>query len=196
MTDLERFFEHLVRSVVASDPSMLTRPITLMAIREEIMPYRTSRRALGLDTADEYEELLMRLVGEENDLVKTEPPEVAEWCQRQMSSLTPDLSGIPGQTNAELSVRPDALVGIVGEDALSQLAKAGPDGPAPGAIAMVPERCPHCDSTLPTNRAVSFCQACGRSVTVIPCDHCGADMETGWRFCVACGQEVTDRGSG
>ena len=192
MTDLERFFERLVRNVIAMDPKRVNQPIPVLDIKTQILPYRTSRRALALESNDEYEELLIRLVGEEGNFVKTEPPEVAEWCQRQVASLTPDLSGIPGQAGATVSINPDAMVAAFGAEAVSDLAKAGPDGPSGGALALPPETCPHCDSKLPRERAINFCQACGRSVIMVPCDHCGADMEPGWRFCVSCGQETSE----
>lgn len=189
MTDLERFFERLVRNLAATDPAAVTKPIAVQDIKNSIMPYRNSRRALGLESSEEYEELLVRLVSGEDGLVRTNPPEVAEWCQRQMSSLTPDLSGIPGQATATIALDPEAISRVMGAAAAAGLAKAATDGPEQD---VAPERCPHCQSDLPTNRAVNFCPACGRSVTAIPCDNCGSDMEPGWRFCVNCGQEVSD----
>lgn len=195
MTDLERFLNRLVRNLVASDPKRITQPIPIMEIKSELLPYRTNRRALALESNDEYEELLLRLVGEEDNLVKTSPAEVAEWCQNQMSNLSPDLSGIPGQTNATVEINPDALARVLGDEAVLAIARSGPEGPAPDALPLPPERCMHCDTVLPKDRAINFCQTCGRSVTMVPCDHCGADMEPGWRFCVACGQEATETSS-
>jgi len=196
VTDLERFFERLARNVIALDPARVNQPIPIMDIKQQILPYRTNRRALALESNDEYEELLIRLVGEEGGYVKTEPPEVAEWCQRQVASLTPDLSGIPGQASAVLVINPEAMVRVFGEDAVAELVQAGPEGLSAGALALPPEKCPHCDTALPRERAINFCQACGRSVIMVPCDHCGADMEPGWRFCVSCGQETTETSQG
>lgn len=193
MTDLERFFERFVRNLVATDPARVTQPVPVLEIKTSVMPYRTSRRALGLESSDEYEELLIRLCGEEGGLVTTNPPDVAEWCQRQMSSLAPDLSGIPGQASATVTIRADALARVMGSvsaEAITKNAAGASDQPLP-----VPERCIHCDNQLPPNRAVNFCPSCGRSVTTIPCDTCGADLEPGWRFCVNCGQEVAEAGT-
>jgi len=191
VTDLERFFDRLVRNLAASDPGRLGRPIPVVEIKTTILPYRSSRRSLGLESSEEYEELLVRLVGQEGDLVRTIPPEVADWCRRQMSSLTPDLSGIPGQASATVEVNPDALAKVLGGDTAAGLAKALRDGKPAGPLA-VPEVCPHCSTALPEKRAVNFCPSCGRSVTAVPCNQCGADLEPGWRFCISCGQEVTD----
>lgn len=194
MTDLERFFDRLVRNLVATDAARLRRPVPILEIKTALLPYRSNRRALGLETNDEYEELLIRLVAEEGGLVTTSPSDVAEWCQRQMASLSPDLSGIPGQSSATVTVRPDAVARVLGAVSAEAIAK-NIDASAGTAVPVAPEKCIHCDAKLPGSRAVNFCPSCGRSVTMIPCDNCGADMEPGWRFCVNCGQEATDTGS-
>jgi hypothetical protein len=192
VTDLDRFFERLVRNLVAIDATRVSQPIPVVEIKTSIMPYRTSRRALGLETSEEYEELLVRLVSEENGLVKTAPPDVAEWCQRQMASLTPDLSGIPGQATASVEVTPEALTRVLGAATAAGLDRA--QAGVGGTLEIRPEKCPHCGHALPASRAVNFCQVCGRSVTLIPCDTCGADLEPGWRFCVNCGSEASETG--
>jgi rubrerythrin len=194
VTDLERFFERLVRNLAAIDPARVRQPVPIMDIKTTIMPYRTSRRALGLETNEEYEELLVRLASEEGGCVSTNPPDVAEWCQRQMSSLTPDLSGIPGQSNATVTVRPDAVARVLGAVSAEAIAKNAGAAEGGQALPLPPEKCMHCGVPLPGSRAVNFCPVCGRSVTMVPCDECGADMEPGWRFCVNCGHEATEAG--
>jgi hypothetical protein len=196
VTDLERFFERLVRNLVAIDSARVKQPVAVVDIKTTVMPYRTNRRALGLESSEEYEELLVRLVGEEGGLVKTTPSDVAEWCQRQMASLTPDLSGIPGQANAAVTVTPAALARVLGPAAMANIEAGKPaTSGSTGELPLPPEKCPHCSTTLPSNRAVNFCPVCGRSVTMIPCDNCGADLEPGWRFCVNCGQDVAEAGT-
>lgn len=189
MTDLERFFERLVRNVAAIDQQRVKEPIAVASIKTSILPYRTNRRALGLEGTEDYEELLVRLVSGEGGLVTTVPQDVADWCKRQMSSLSPDLSGIPGQAAATITVNPEALARIFGSKDASRSETAS------GGATVGPEKCPHCNVKLPTNRAVNFCPACGRSVTLIPCDSCGADLDPGWRFCANCGHDVSEAGT-
>lgn len=193
MTDLERFFERLVRNLAAIDLQRVKQPVPVLDIKTTIMPYRTNRRALGLESSDEYEELLVRLVSQEGELVSTAPPDVAEWCARQMSSLTPDLSGIPGQAAASVTVNPQAVQRVFGSSAAETIAKGS--GEKRKSSAFGPDKCPHCQAALPDNRAVNFCPACGRSVMLIPCDSCGADLEPGWRFCSNCGHEASEAGA-
>ena len=192
MTDLERFFERLVRNVAAIDQQ--TGPAADSRCRDQghpCLPYRSNRRALGLEGTEDYEELLVRLVSGEGGLVTTSPQDVADWCARQMASLTPDLSGIPGQAAATITVTPEAMARIFGNKSAKGEAPSGSTNEA----TVGPEKCPHCDIKLPTNRAVNFCPACGRSVTLIPCDSCGADLDPGWRFCANCGHDVSEAGT-
>jgi hypothetical protein len=48
-------------------------------------------------------------------------------------------------------------------------------------------RCGFCNGQLPPDRAVRFCPHCGGDQTRRPCASCGEPLETGWRFCIACG---------
>src|SRR6185436_67493 len=53
VSDLERFFRRLVTNLASSDPARLHRPLPLTEVYQSIMPYRTNRRALGLDTSED-----------------------------------------------------------------------------------------------------------------------------------------------
>ncbi len=75
-------------------------------------------------------------------------------------------------------------------------APPAPPIPAPPAPEPAPERaapaetptiCRNCGRTLPLNRQVVYCPFCGKQAGAATCGHCGAELETAWRFCVACG---------
>ncbi len=51
------------------------------------------------------------------------------------------------------------------------------------------QHCPWCQVELPAREDLRFCPQCGRQVTSVACESCGADVEAGWRFCIACGTE-------
>jgi len=68
-----------------------------------------------------------------------------------------------------------------------------PTGPSPDeeAAASSPTNCAWCREALPRRTGVNFCPYCGCSVHLVPCPECGEERELKWRFCVACGTEVS-----
>lgn len=48
--------------------------------------------------------------------------------------------------------------------------------------------CKYCGQTLPEGREVLFCPNCGQNLLVRRCAACSAELEPGWKFCVACGR--------
>ena len=51
--------------------------------------------------------------------------------------------------------------------------------------------CAWCRESLPQRTGVNFCPFCGCSVHLVPCPDCGEELELNWRFCIACGTEVS-----
>ena len=77
MTDLERFFRRIVANLAATDPGAPAPPDPARRHpRVSIVPYRTNRRALQLESSEEYELVLLRLCAGEGGFVRTEPEEV------------------------------------------------------------------------------------------------------------------------
>jgi hypothetical protein len=73
---------------------------------------------------------------------------------------------------------------------------AAPQGTLEGgrptaAPANPPEACRWCRETLPRRAILRYCPFCGMDVNLVPCPSCGEELEPGWRFCIACGTEVT-----
>ena len=89
MTDVERFFRRLVSNLAATDPARLRRPVPLDEIFREILPYRANRRALQLDTSEDYELVLLRLCAGEGSLVRTEPEEARARFAQEMQERQP-----------------------------------------------------------------------------------------------------------
>lgn len=54
-----------------------------------------------------------------------------------------------------------------------------------------PTTCAWCREKLPDRSGVNFCPFCGCSVNLVPCPECGEELELKWRFCIACGTEVS-----
>jgi hypothetical protein len=110
VTDLERFFHRLVSNLAATDPARLRRPLPLDEITREILPYRANRRALQLDTSEDYELVLLRLCAGEGDLVRTEPGDARERFAEEVQSPNPDLHVLHSFEYVELLLRPEPLM--------------------------------------------------------------------------------------
>lgn len=51
--------------------------------------------------------------------------------------------------------------------------------------------CKYCGQALPEGREVRYCPACGQNLLVRRCAACSAELEPGWKFCVACGRAAS-----
>jgi len=109
VTDLERLFRRLVEHVAASDPARLHRPLPLDDILHTYLPYRANRRALGVDTSEDYELLVMRLCAGEDALVQTEPEEARGRFARELASPNPDLAALHAFETVLITLRPAPL---------------------------------------------------------------------------------------
>jgi RNA polymerase subunit RPABC4/transcription elongation factor Spt4 len=90
MTELERFAAALLVQW-RSDGGTDGEPIVVGALLDKVFPYRFARRTLGIDVSEDYEALVLRLISEEEQLVRTEPLDAAEMAKSTMTSKLPDL---------------------------------------------------------------------------------------------------------
>ncbi len=205
MTDLERFFRRLVGNLASTDPARLHRPIPLDDVRQTIVPYRANRRALGLESSEDYELVLLRLCAGEGGFVRTEPEPARARFAQELGGPNPDLGVLGAAENVVLTLRSEPLARALGPEPEPEAVYAPPlrptdvpdfpdlDEPAePEAPAddPVPPHCLYCGGALPAHRAVNFCPHCGQSQTVAVCTHCHGELEPGWRHCVSCGAAV------
>jgi predicted RNA-binding Zn-ribbon protein involved in translation (DUF1610 family) len=219
VTELERFFRRLVANLAGSDPARLHRPIPLEDILESIVPYRSNRRALLLESAEDYELVVLRLCAGEGGLVRTEPEEVRARFAEEAASTNPDLHVLHKFEHVLVSIRSEPLARALDSepdpglpyaphfatqplagldlpalDPLNDLDPIEPD--ASGAPDEVPAadapRCLYCGDTLPGDRPVRFCPHCGQRQVPSECPRCHSDVEPGWRHCVSCGTALAD----
>jgi hypothetical protein len=64
----------------------------------------------------------------------------------------------------------------------------------PGQPGEQARNCAFCDSELPLRTHLRFCPFCGTDQALRPCSTCGEPLESGWRFCVACGSTAAEAG--
>ncbi len=118
MTDLERLFRRLVDNLIAIDPARLHRPIALSDLLGSVIPYRTTRRALNIDSAEDYDTLILRLTAGEGGYVRMLSEDVAQVMRDQLASPNPDLSVLRDHAKAEL---------VLGTEPLAHALGPGPD---------------------------------------------------------------------
>lgn len=187
MDELTRFARRLVEQLGASSEGV-HRPVAVAALRETVLPYRTHRRALGIDSVEDYETVLLRLVAGERGYVRTMPAEAAQRCREELAQPTPDLAVLDEVGDATVQITSMAAAQIV----------EGEDGPAMPAVPAVPalpalsDACPHCRHAIPSGRQVVFCPWCGKRLIPFTCSRCNTELDSGWRHCITCGAPVKD----
>jgi hypothetical protein len=220
VTDLERFFRRIVSNVAAIDARRLNEPLPLAEIPVSIVPYRTNRRALQIDTSEEYEMVLLRLCAGEGGYVRTDPEEARLKFEEEVRSPNPDLEVIRRFEDVTVILRPDRVDRALRHKAedfdqasVPQTPMAAPSAPifdeteefVDEVVAedevieneiveeeIVGSQCVYCGAALP-DRPVKFCPHCGQSQVAMVCPECHSDVEPGWRHCVNCGVALRGR---
>lgn len=130
MQELERLYRHLVATMTASGAPRWQDPI-LLADLMALIPYRTGRRALGIDSSEEYELLILRLAGGEGSYMHTEPEAVGQRFGNEAVSVNPDLGVLREFRDARLMFVPAALMRVLqGGTADEEWAPRSERGPA------------------------------------------------------------------
>jgi hypothetical protein len=220
VTDLERLFRRLVRNLAGTEPARLHQPLPLADIYQSIVPYRSNRRSLQLESSEDYELVLLRLAAGEGGFVRTEPEEARKKLAAEVASSNPDLTLLRRVENVFLTLRSEPLAYALGpepEPAAPPLVDARP-APAPLGLPELPElpelsepderpelpelepttpeegvpHCLFCGGTLPGHRTVTFCPHCGQRQGPATCPACHSEVEPGWRHCVSCGSALQE----
>jgi Double zinc ribbon len=201
MTDLERLVRQLVENLSAIGPAHMRQPVTLADIRDTIVPYRANRRALQLESSEDYEMALMQLCAGEGGFVRAEAEEIAKEFADEVASSNPDLTLIQRREKAVLVLDFRALTQATKDphQAFVPLAtvdrrKGKPQAPKKAvqdATQPLPSRCDRCRADLPVGRVVNFCPQCGYDLRRGYCPQCNAALEPQWRHCVSCGTTLS-----
>lgn len=208
MSDLDHFFRQLVVNLSAADPARLYQAIPVADIQNEIIPYRSNRRALGLASAEDYEVLLLRLCAGEQGLAHTSPPEVQAKFESEMAGGNPDLGLLRAHGDALVSLSGHAVALALAVD--PHAAYAPPEVPAEETSGGLPEHTVLPDGGLdeelpldevrtgdeggphPADAAGLMCLFCGGTLPanrpVNFCPHCGQSQTT--LRCPACQAEI------
>lgn len=196
MDELTRFARQLVERLTAR-PEGIGRPVSVADIRKSVLPYRAQRRALGLESVEDYETVLLRLVAEERGYVKTHPPAAAVRCREELGQANPDLALLEDLADATVQLTSLAAGKIMNdgqpEVAPPPLEKAPePTMSREKSDATGSKTCSFCQGILPVHRTATFCPHCGERLIPLTCTRCGSEFESGWRHCITCGAPVRD----
>ena len=209
MTEVERFFRRLVSTLASSDPARLQGPVPLDDITGSVLPYRTHRRALQLDTVEDYEAVLLRLCAGEGDLVWAEPEDARNRFVQESRSVNPDLTALYAFENVHLILRPEPLLWALAPDPQAEYAPParhaepepmteapGTEPPEPvlvlGAAPFEVLHEPQEPVAAPAEPSASACIYCGGGLPtnrpVNFCPHCGQSQTQ--ILCPECRSEV------
>jgi predicted RNA-binding Zn-ribbon protein involved in translation (DUF1610 family) len=196
MDAIDRMFTVLAQTVRDTQPRYLSQPFEVAELYQTLLPYRHFRRELALDTNEDYEITLMQLLsGARGYLIVDD--RMRDALERELQSPNPDPGAFRQFADAQVALSPAALQrrtqtpeGTVDSAAVSgsTVRLETPASQAAAAAAADGARCRYCTSKLPQGRKVVFCPNCGQNLTVMNCSACGAELEVGWKFCVACGR--------
>ena len=219
MDDVERMYRHLVKTMRASSPHLLTQPFQVADLYATILPYRLHRRDLGLETNQDYEMAMLELLSGARGYLTVEP-RMREVLGASLKSPNPDPQLIREFASARISLAPDA-VRQVDPDALPASAATAPTAPA-GIPVTEPETRPPRAAAASSGGGVSAGaaaqaaasapapRAAGTSASPPPaasrrpsrpiylaqdgeCPHCKGALPGGrpLNFCPHCGQDLT-----
>jgi hypothetical protein len=211
VTDVERFFRRLVANLASSDPARLHHPIPLEDVYQSIIPYRANRRALHLETSEDYEMVLLRLCAGEGELVRTEPEDARVEFAEEVKSPNPDLDVLRRLEHVVISLRSEPLARALDPEPeldtpyLAPSAAAPPAPPIPGldlpqleAIEPIDESETLLDDDPlpdePDESVPDEGQLAGEPAQSAPhCLYCGERLpvDRPVRFCPHCGQRQT-----
>jgi hypothetical protein len=236
MDELDRMFRRLVQNIRNGYPEYLSRPFEVAEVYQSLIPYRHNRRELEIDTNQDYEVALCRLLAGERGYLSGDES-MQESIRRELGSPNPNTAIFrefaasrvtltqdarrrfeqsSGPSEAMASVAAAVGAGGRGEDLPPRPAPSRPPTPPPpafissgvttpphdfaamaattrsGSQGVIGGPCRYCGGALPDDRRAVFCPHCGQNLTIRRCPACNTELDNSWKFCIACGREVTE----
>ncbi len=208
MDQLDRMFQCLVRNVRLNYPELLSQPFEVSMLHQVLIPYRLHRRELGLDTAEEYELALTRLLAGDRGFLAGDP-EMQAALRVEAESSNPDLSAFRAFATSQVSLGQDALRALAGGGSFRSAAEAATDNPSSRLDSLQVEmagratqemKAPALGTAAATGASpVAVCEPVPATTGPVPgshhpgCRYCGGELPVGREvhFCPYCGQNLT-----
>jgi len=208
--ELERLFRRLVLNVAQLDPSRLDAPLPVVEIHQNFVPYRTHRAVLAIETNQDYEMTVLRLLAGEGGFARVEPDEVRQILEREAHAASPDTGIFRRFPRATVRLEPDQVRAALSAPEPASGDAGEPEPPAPEAVAAAVTAFafakgeaatatdeadqPELPFSLAEGEPPEEIERVGREVTIggAQCGFCGGDLPVGRTviFCPHCGQNV------
>src|SRR5919109_2978863 len=135
MDDLDRMFRRLVQNIRNGYPEYLAHPFEVLELYQHLIPYRHNRRELAIDTNQDYEVALCRLLSGERGYLVVDSA-MRDTIRRELSSPNPNTAIFREFAAARVSLVQDAQRRYeeLGDEAERQIQSAD----APTATAAAP----------------------------------------------------------
>jgi len=180
MDDLDRLFQRLVHNIRNGHAEYLSVPFSVQELYDTLVPYRHYRRDLGIETNQDYEVAVTRLLSGEKGYVRADKA-MQDRLKQELSTPNSDGGAFRDYAETRISLSPDALqklgVTVPAQNAGGYAGGNGNSG-APGQTGTsfvvpgsmeVAEGCRFCGGTLPDGRAVTYCPHCGQNLAAKHC---------------------------
>ncbi|MBI3790913.1 MAG: zinc ribbon domain-containing protein [Gemmatimonadetes bacterium] len=203
--DLDRMLVRLVRALRARPGADLARPCEVLELVQDVIPYRVLRREGAVDTNEDYEHALTRLLAGERGYLRGDP-RMQQALTEELASPNPDTALFRefARNHVALTEVGVAAAGEIGEgspalpSAVAVAQRTEPlavDDTPPRRVSAVTAAFAGLDSLLPPEDDMSV--APPRFVTAQgvggKCRYCAATLPD-WRkivFCPFCGNDLT-----
>lgn len=218
MDDLDRVFHRLVSNIRHRHSEYLTLPFTVQELYETLIPYRHHRRELGIETNQDYEIAMMRLLSGERDYLLADQS-MRDKLKAELESQHMDPGAFREFAGSKVSLAPEALrrikaLTVASSDEpsppvpvkpvepreaapppapVSATFRVGsPPGDAPVAPFEASKTAPAALSSMMSASVPEGCRFCGGTLpegrNVVYCPHCGNNLSVS--RCPACGSEL------
>ena len=129
---LDRIFDRLVRTLSANGPDQFAAPFTVAEIVHSLVPYRTYRNELAVDTLQDYEHAVLEMLAGERGWLVCDPDTVAV-IKKELASPDPDTGLLRRLQTVE--VRMGAIRMPVGAEPRAPVVTATASAPVDAALA-------------------------------------------------------------
>src|SRR5258705_9409849 len=107
MDDLDRLFQRLVHNIRNGHAEYLSVPFTVQELYDTLVPYRHYRRDLGIETNQDYEAAVTRLLSGEKGYIRADHA-MQERLKKEVEASHNDLGAFRDYGDTPIPLAPDA----------------------------------------------------------------------------------------